>query len=418
MQSKFKSYRSILTLVVVIMALAGLAWVQAAQAAPSAQDEVAWAQPTDEPTGEPTGEPTSEPTDEPTAEPTDEPTAEPTGEPTSEPTGEPTAEPTDEPTAEPTDEPTGEPTTEPTTEPTAEPTAEPTVQPTVEPPTGLIVEVTGPSEVEVGDTFLLNVVASNIPDPGIFGYQFDLNWDDSVFSAVAGSTVLNSEFPTVAKLDVGANVVEVATSRQGDVGDLTGPLTLLTIEMQANAVTDPETSTFSLTNVKLGRKGGIEVPVDVIINLDVLVTEDLTADILGNVKVEGRADDNQAGHSVVVEGEGLSATTDSNGDFVINNVPFGTYDLTADSAGFLAATCTGVAHSSSDTILANVVLLAGDIDNSGEIDITDAVAIGAVFGSTAGEVADLNIDGEVDILDLILMSANFGQTSVANPWVC
>jgi len=73
------------------------------------------------------------------------------------------------------------------------------------------------------------------------------------------------------------------------------------------------------------------------------------------------------------------------------------------------------------TSLAGVTLLAGDIvdDEAKAIDITDAVAIGSVFGSTApDEVADLNVDGIVDILDLILMSVNFGQTSEANPWIC
>ena len=64
-------------------------------------------------------------------------------------------------------------------------------------------------------------------------------------------------------------------------------------------------------------------------------------------------------------------------------------------------------------------MLAGDIDDSGNIDVTDAVAIGSVFGSTTpGEVADLNADGVVDVLDLVLMGVNFGQTSAGNPWVC
>ena len=71
------------------------------------------------------------------------------------------------------------------------------------------------------------------------------------------------------------------------------------------------------------------------------------------------------------------------------------------------------------TSLTGVTLLAGDIDGNGTIDITDAVAIGAAFGSTTpGEVADLNTDGIVDVLDLVLMAVNFGQTSAGNPWVC
>jgi hypothetical protein len=70
------------------------------------------------------------------------------------------------------------------------------------------------------------------------------------------------------------------------------------------------------------------------------------------------------------------------------------------------------------TTLADVTLLAGDINDSREIDVADAVAIGTAFGSTEPGVADLNLDGSVNVLDLILMGANFGQTSTGNPWLC
>lgn len=288
-------------------------------------------------------------------------------------------------------------------------------------PAGLTVEVTGPVSVTVGSTFEVNVVASNIPDPGIFGYQFTLNWDDTVLAPVSGTLTLNSDFSVVAKSEVGATDILVAASREGDVADLTGPLTLLSWTFQANTVTDPDATSLTLNGVKLGRKGGLEVPVEAVIGLDVVVTEgdgggDESGDILGNVTVEGRAADNQAGHTIT-DGASLSTTTAANGDFVLADALFGTYDLTANSPGFLAATCEGVDHSVDPTTLDAVVLLAGDINDDGTIDITDAVAIGLVFG-TADEVSDLNDDGQVDILDLILMAVNFGQTSAGNPWAC
>jgi hypothetical protein len=165
-----------------------------------------------------------------------------------------------------------------------------------------------------------------------------------------------------------------------------------------------------------------------LVDLDLIIREDGgggngEGDMAGNITVEGRAADNQAGHSATAEGDlggEFGATTEADGHFVIEQAVADTYTLTDNSAGFLAAVCEDVAHSEDAlTELADVELLAGDIDDSGEIDIVDAAAIGLVFGSTEpGEVADLNVDGEVDILDLILMSANFGQTSDANPWVC
>ena len=146
-------------------------------------------------------------------------------------------------------------------------------------------------------------------------------------------------------------------------------------------------------------------------------------DIAGNVQVESRAADNQAGHTVSAAGtvEGpFEVLTESNGDFVISDAPADTYTITANSSGFLAASCADVIHAADAlTSLDSVSLLAGDIDDSGNIDVTDAVAIGSVFGSTTpGEVADLNADGVVDVLDLVLMGVNFGQTSAGNPWVC
>lgn len=282
-------------------------------------------------------------------------------------------------------------------------------------PPGLTLELVGPNEVEVGQTFELQVVASNIPDPGIFGYQFRLEWDSAVFEAISVSP--NPDFPVIAKDELTAAGYQIAASRQGDVADMAGPLTLLTVEMKANVITDPAAIPFFLAEAKAGRKGGIEVPIDQIIGLDVVVIEDHIGDIVGNVAVEGRAADNQAGHTVMADG--LSTQTDLMGDFVLSAVAFGTYSLTADSPGFLAATCEAVDHNTHPTNLQPVTLLAGDIDGSGEIDITDAVAIGAVFGSgQPGELADLNADGLVDILDLILMAANYGQTSPDNPWIC
>lgn len=281
---------------------------------------------------------------------------------------------------------------------------------------GLTVEIVGPTSVELGNTIELQVVASNIPDPGVFGYQFVFNWDNTVFSPVLVTT--NPDFPVLAKDSLGVSTYDIAASREGDVLDLPGPITLLTVQVQADAITDPGAALFYLSDVKVGRKGGVEVTVDQIIDLEVVVTDVIGADISGNVKVEGRLDDNQAGHSVV-DDTILSTTTDAFGDFLFASVEFDTYNFTADSPGFLAATCTGVVHDIEPTVLNGVVLLAGDVDNSGAIDVTDAVAIGAAFGSTdPEEVADLNADGVVDVLDLILMAVNFGQSSEANPWLC
>ncbi|MBN1218209.1 MAG: hypothetical protein JXM69_04715 [Anaerolineae bacterium] len=287
----------------------------------------------------------------------------------------------------------------------------------------------------VGDTFKVSIVAENVEEPGIFGGQFELAFETDYLQGVDDSMVPGAAMQPVVvavnEIDNAVGKVAYAGSRQGDLENVAGNVVLATLTFEAVGATEPpegQTTTIHLVNAKLGAKGGIEVPVSGLVDLEIIIREDGgggngEGDIAGNVAVEGRAADNQAGHTVTAVGDlggELSALTSADGHFVIEDAPADTYTMTANSPGFLAAACAGVVHTTDAlTSLDDVMLLAGDIDDSGEIDIVDAAAIGLVFGSTEpGEIADLNVDGEVDILDLILMSANFGQTSEANPWLC
>jgi hypothetical protein len=285
---------------------------------------------------------------------------------------------------------------------------------------------------EVGETFQVSIVATGVVTPGLFGGQFELTYDtnhlavleDSLASGMAMEPVVVAR----SNVDNTAGLLQYAASRQGDIENLMGDVVLATMQFEAVGPTEPpegQTTVIHLQDVKLGAKGGIEVPVSGLVDLEVIIVDGTIpgrGDMTGNVKVEGRADDNQAGHLVTAAISAtttLTGTTEANGDFWIDNAPAGTYVVTADEAGFLAASCADVVHAGDSlTTLNNAVLLAGDINDDQVIDITDAVAIGAVFGNTTGEVADLNLDGVVDVLDLILMAVNYGQTSADNPWVC
>ncbi len=281
--------------------------------------------------------------------------------------------------------------------------------------TDLSVSISGPTSVTIDDTFQIAVVADNIPAPGIFGYQFTLHWDSTIFTPLNVTT--NPDFPIMVQADLWESAYEIAASREGEVSDMMGPLTLLTVELRADAVTEAD-SFFYLTDVKFGRRGGLAVPVVEISDLAVGVTDLTTGDIVGNITVEGRLGDNQAGH-IITNGADLFATSGFEGSFSLASVAPGSYTLTADSPGFLAATCQNVTHGTELTILNRVLLLAGDINGDDIIDITDATAMGNVFNSdTPGEPADLNADSLVDVLDLVLMAANFRQSSADNPWVC
>lgn len=280
---------------------------------------------------------------------------------------------------------------------------------------------------KVGETFRVSIVALGITDPGMFGGQFDVFYETEHLEALEGSLQSGPAMEPVVialqEINTEAGTVRYAASRRGDVDNLTGNVVLATFRFEAvGATPEGETTLIDLENVKLGAKGGIEVPVVGVVDLEVIIVDDDEnpegdiGDIVGNVKVEGRAEDNQAGHTVTLDS--LTATTSSTGFFLFDEVATGTYTATADRAGFLAATCDSLDHSNDVlTTLEEVTLLAGDINSDAEIDITDAVAIGIAL-STDDDVADLNADGVVDVLDLILMAVNYGQTSEANPWDC
>ncbi len=293
--------------------------------------------------------------------------------------------------------------------------------------------VESPPVFNVGDQFKISIIAENVGELGIFGSQFEVFLDPAYLQIVEGSFVSGSAMvpvvTAIASVDNEAGTAVWAASRQGNLDNVSGNVVLATLTLEAILSTEPpegQTTAISLDNVKLGAKGGVDAPISGLVGLDVIIRDDGTtpdgSDITGIVTVEGRAEDNQAGHAVTALGdlgEEYAETTDETGFFFLNNLPDDTYLMNANSPGFLAAACTSVAHTM-DTLtdLANVQLLAGDIDDDGFIDITDAVAVGSVFGNTEPEIADLNIDGIVDILDLILMSANYGETSEGNPWIC
>lgn len=280
--------------------------------------------------------------------------------------------------------------------------------------------VNGPAQVTVGDTFQIQVILDQPQPPGVFGYQFRLNWDSAIVTPVDSSPTLDPQFPLIAQSQVTPGQLVTAASRQGDVPDLTGSFTLLTWTFRVIAAGSGSTP-FDLSAVTLGQKDGTPLPIGGIVNLTVQVVEPAQprGTLTGNVRLEGPALGNLTGTTLFIDAVNSTATTVANGDFTFTDLEFGLYTLTARRPGFLSATCTNVNHSSTATPLASVTLLAGDVTGDGVIDITDAAALGqAIGGNGVGAAADLNRDGAVNVLDLILLAVNYGQSEAAHPWVC
>ncbi len=114
-----------------------------------------------------------------------------------------------------------------------------------------------------------------------------------------------------------------------------------------------------------------------------------------------------ANDSILAEAE-----TAADGTYRFPDVPPGAYTLEAHAPYHLpirlpiTVTADGAAIE-----LASAMLPSGDTDNSGMIDIVDAIFIGANFGiqtPPAPANADLNRDALVNVSDLVLVGANFG----------
>ncbi len=136
--------------------------------------------------------------------------------------------------------------------------------------------------------------------------------------------------------------------------------------------------------------------------------------ISGVVKYEKR--DNQTGIAVTVllaNTPFLQGQSNADGSFQFDNVPAGQYVVQFKAAGYLSASAA-VDVSAGQGATVQVTLLAGDIDGSSTVDLTDASFIGANYRvqvPPAPTEADLNGDGFVNLVDLVLVGKNFGKSA-------
>jgi hypothetical protein len=107
----------------------------------------------------------------------------------------------------------------------------------------------GPAAVNSGDTFSVTVVAQNVPNPGLYGVQFEINYNPALISA--SNLQPNSAFNYVLFDDADNTTgrIRLVASRQGNVPGLTGNVDLLTFDATANAA---GIATLTFANEKIG----------------------------------------------------------------------------------------------------------------------------------------------------------------------
>jgi outer membrane biosynthesis protein TonB len=107
----------------------------------------------------------------------------------------------------------------------------------------------GPTSVALSETFSVTVVAENVPTPGVYGAQFEINYDPDLISASNLQVNPAFSFTLFSDADNTLGRIRFVASRQGQVPGLTGDVTLLTFDATADT---PGVATLTFSNEKLG----------------------------------------------------------------------------------------------------------------------------------------------------------------------
>ena len=114
----------------------------------------------------------------------------------------------------------------------AAPEDTPTPAPTSNPGT-ISLTLDGPAAVTTGQTFALNVVAHSVPTPGVYGTQFEINYNPALVSVSNLQLNPNFSFVVLNNADNTAGKIKVVASQQGRVSGLSGDVTLLSFDAHA-----------------------------------------------------------------------------------------------------------------------------------------------------------------------------------------
>jgi hypothetical protein len=114
----------------------------------------------------------------------------------------------------------------------------------------------GPTTVKPGQTFEVAVVAHQITEPGVYGLQFKLNFDPALVRV--DNLYLHPDLNLVVEQTIqnDAGQVSLVASRQGQVSNLTGDLTLVTFTLTAQAAGQVD---LNLSDVIAGARAGLRL---------------------------------------------------------------------------------------------------------------------------------------------------------------
>ena len=120
----------------------------------------------------------------------------------------------------------------------------------------------------------------------------------------------------------------------------------------------------------------------------------------------------------------MEIETNEDGTFKMLLEEGASYDIVISKEGYLAHTITNIEVEEEPINIGEIELIAGDVAESGEIEIDDLVDLNDNYGiviteknrETKGRY-DLNEDGKIDILDRNILKKNYGKIAETIKWV-
>jgi hypothetical protein len=310
------------------------------------------------------------------------------------------------------------------------PQPEPEPSPQPEDPTGpaMYFQVEEPVENQV------SVKVRLIGVTNVFGVQTECTVDPQVLQGTgliegdgfsqANSFIIDDGFQADGLWRVGATRLKPNPAISGDAVAYTLNYNVAAagdgqLECSALAVDENGTQiTLEVVNGSVIIQGPSEPPPPIATEEPPIVVE--IGSIAGLVAYQNRPDN--SGITVKLLGMGnaviTEVTTSADGAYTFPELPIGDYTLELLAPQHIAVLKSVPVESANSTVQLNDQLRAGDVDDSGVIDMADITLLGANFGlETIPEIgnADLNADGWINISDLSLAGGNLDLAAPSLP---
>ena len=110
----------------------------------------------------------------------------------------------------------------------------------------------------------------------------------------------------------------------------------------------------------------------------------------------------------VTAGSGHSTDSQTDGSYVLADLPPGDYELHLQLQGYLSGKATARVMPGQEATAELVGLRSGDVNSDCVVDLMDLVLVSINYRQSppGNAAADINNDGQVDLFDLILVSLN------------